>query len=135
MILIIDQSKLVSFNHMWSVSPNWMHADHENLILWYLSIWQSDLRTGHIFEIVRISRSFLWYEMNDLMHEIQLWFFFFFLVEKVQLWFFGYLEWSFCHVPILNNGSKIECLQSYYISRDTLVIFIEKANLLIMRMH
>ena len=87
-----------------------MHAGRENLISWYLSIQQSNLRTRYTVTIVRISRSFLWNTMNDLMHEM-------------QLWFLGYLEWSFQpplkkkkndhfnHLPKLNYGCKIECLQ------------------------
>ena len=52
--------------------PNKMHADHENLIMWDLSIRRSDLEIGHTVTIVRISRSFLWYAMNELMHVMQL---------------------------------------------------------------
>ena len=83
---------------MWSIPPKWMHADHENLTLWYLSIWRFDLGTGHIVTIVRILRSFLWYEMNDLMHEM-------------KIWFLGTQNDYFGHLPGLNYGCKIECLQ------------------------
>ena len=43
-------------------------ADRENLISWYLSIWRSDLEIRHTVTTIRISRSFLWYTMNELMH-------------------------------------------------------------------
>jgi len=52
--------------------PNKMHANCENLIIQYLSIRQSDSRIGHTVVIIRISRSFLWYAINDLIHVIQL---------------------------------------------------------------
>ena len=48
-----------------------MHADRANLIMQYLSIQWSDLKTGNIVAIVRISRSFLCNEMNELMHVMQ----------------------------------------------------------------
>ena len=48
-----------------------MHVDYANLIIWYLSIWWSDLETEHTVATVRISRSFLWYAMNELMHIMQ----------------------------------------------------------------
>ena len=51
-----------------------MHANHENLIMWYLSIRQSNFGIGYTVAIVKISRSFLWYAINELMHVIQLWF-------------------------------------------------------------
>ena len=52
--------------------PNKMHADREDLIMWYLLIWRSDLEIGHIVVVIRISRSFLWYAMNELMQVMQL---------------------------------------------------------------
>ena len=51
--------------------PDAMYADHANLIMWYLSIQWSDLNTENTVATVRISRSFLWYVMNDMMHVIQ----------------------------------------------------------------
>ena len=80
--------------------PHTMHANHEHLILWYLSIWRSDLGIEHTLAIVRISRSFLWYAMNDLMH-------------VMHLWFLGIRNGHFIHLPKLNYGCKIECLQQY----------------------
>ena len=47
-----------------------MHADRENLIMWYLSIQRSELETKHTVVTIRISRSFLWCAMNELMHMI-----------------------------------------------------------------
>ena len=44
-----------------------IHVDRANLIMRYLSIRWSDLETGHTIAIVRTSRSFLWYAMNELM--------------------------------------------------------------------
>ena len=75
-----------------------MHVDRENLIFWYLLIWRSDLGIGHTLVIVRISRLFLWYAMDDLMH-------------VMQLWFLGIWNGHFSHLPRLNYGCKIECLQ------------------------
>jgi len=57
--------------HDW-FHPNKMHADCENLIMWYLSIRQSNLEIGHTVATVRISRSLLGYAMNELMHVMQL---------------------------------------------------------------
>ena len=48
-----------------------MHVDCANLVIQYLSIWWSDLETEHTVATVRISRSFLWYAMNELMHIMQ----------------------------------------------------------------
>ena len=48
-----------------------MHVDNANLIMWYLSIWWFDLETGNTVVAIRISRSFLWYAMNELMHTMQ----------------------------------------------------------------
>ena len=48
-----------------------MHADHANLIMWYLSIRWSNVETEHTIVTVRISRSFLWYAMNELIHVMQ----------------------------------------------------------------
>ena len=48
-----------------------MHADCANLIMRYLSIRWSDLETRHTIMTVRISRSFLGYAMNELMHVMQ----------------------------------------------------------------
>ena len=48
-----------------------MHADRANLIMRYLSIQWSNLKTGNTVATVRISRSFLCYVMNDMMHVIQ----------------------------------------------------------------
>ena len=77
--------------------PNKIHADRENLIMWFLLIWLSDLGIGHTVTTVKISRSFLWYAMNELMH-------------VMQLWFFGYINGHFSHLPRLNYECKIECL-------------------------
>ena len=76
-----------------------MHANRENLILWYLSIWQSDLGIKRIVATIRISRSFLWNVMKDFMHEM-------------QLWFLGIWKGHFSHLPKLNYGCKIKCLHS-----------------------
>ena len=48
-----------------------MHANHANLIMQYLSIRWSDLETGNTIMIVRMSKYFLWYAMNELMHVMQ----------------------------------------------------------------
>ena len=48
-----------------------MHADRANLIMRYLSIRWFDLKTENTVATIRISRSFLWYEMNELMHVMQ----------------------------------------------------------------
>ena len=50
-----------------------MHADRVNLIMRYLSIWQYDLEIEHTVATARISRSFLWYVRNELMHVMQSW--------------------------------------------------------------
>ena len=49
-----------------------MHAYRENLIMWYLSIQQSDLEIEHTVMTAITSRSLLWYVMNELMHVMQL---------------------------------------------------------------
>ena len=48
-----------------------MHVDRANLIMRYLSIRWSDLETRNTVVTARISRSFLWYAMNELMHVMQ----------------------------------------------------------------
>ena len=75
-----------------------MHVDGEHLILWYLSIRRSNLGIRHIVTIVKVSRSFSWYAVNDLMY-------------LIQLWFLGIWNGHFSHLPKLNYGCKIECLQ------------------------
>ena len=62
----------------------------QNLILWHLSI-QSDLETKRIVVIVRTSRSFSWFLMNELMTKMQSWFFgvpkmVIFSSSKVKIW-------------------------------------------------
>ena len=74
-----------------------MHADHANLIMWYLSIRRSDLETEHTVVTIRILRSFLWHAMNELIH-------------VMKSWFFGYMDVHSIHLPWLNHGHKIKCL-------------------------
>ena len=105
-----SQNYLINFNcltnqnyfklimHGW-FHPNKMHANRENLIMWFLSIQWFDLGIGHTIVTVRISRSFLWYATNELMH-------------VMQLWFFGYMNGHSSHLPRLNHGCKIKCLQN-----------------------
>jgi len=52
--------------------PNKIHSDYTNLIMRYLLIRRSDLETRHTIVIIRTSRSFLWYAINELMHVMQL---------------------------------------------------------------
>ena len=100
-----------------------MHADRSNLILQYLSIQWSDLEAGNTVATVRISRSFLWYAMNELVHTMQeqidacdartkwcMW-----CKNELLLFFlfsFLYMDGYSSHLPWLNYGCKIECLQS-----------------------
>ena len=86
---------------MWSASPHTMHVDHENLISWYLSIRRFNLKTGHTIATIRISRSFLWYAMNELMY-------------VMQSWFLGYMDGHSSRLPWLNHGCKIECLHTHF---------------------
>ena len=79
--------------------PNKMHVDYENLVMWFLSIQLFDLGTRHTIMTVRISKSFLWYTMNELMH-------------VMQLWFFGYMNGHSSYLPKLNRGYEIECLEN-----------------------
>ena len=93
-----------------------MHADRANLIMRYLSIRWSDSESGNSVATVRITRSFLWYAMNELKHTIQ---------EQIDacdartkwyMWcendffFFGYRDGHTSHLPWLNHECKIECL-------------------------
>ena len=101
-----------------------MHVDRANLIMRYLSIQRSNLEIKHTVAIVRISRSFLWYAMKELMHVMQrqidacnaktnwcmqcknq-------LMHVMQSWFLGYMDGHSSHSPWLNHGYKIECLQN-----------------------
>ena len=85
--------------------------------MWYLSIWWSDLKTGNTVATIRISRSFLWYAINELMNVMQrqnhacnenk-------LMHVMQLWFLGYMDGHSCHSPWLNYECKIECLQAHF---------------------
>ena len=52
--------------------PKKMHANGANLIMRYLSIQRFNLEIGHTVTTIKISRSFLCYEMNELMYVMQL---------------------------------------------------------------
>ena len=95
-----------------------MHVDCVNLIMGYISIQWSDLKTRNTVATVRISRSFLWYAMNELMHVMQ---------RQVDVgnartnWcmqcnhdFWGtWIGHSSDSPWIKNDGGKIGCLQIY----------------------
>ena len=86
-----------------------MHADRADLIIRYLSIWWSDLETKHTIATVRISRSFLWYAMNELMHVMP---------EQINvcnartidacnaIMIFWVNEWSFQLFPLIKSWGK-----------------------------
>ena len=110
--LIINQSQnyLINFNFLANqnlfklIMCGWlhldtMHADHAILIMRYVSIWWSNLETRHTVATVIISRSFLWYAMNKLMH-------------VMQSWFLGYMNGHSSHSPQINHRWKIKCLQN-----------------------
>ena len=85
-----------------------MYVDRTNLIMRYLSIWWSDLKTRNTVTSVRISRSFLWYVMNELMHVMQR------QVDacnaKTNWWMWctlWYIDGHSSHSPWLNYGCKI----------------------------
>ena len=94
-----------------------MHVDHTNLIMRYLLIQWPNLKTGNTVATVRISRSFLWYVMNDMMHVIQ--------IQNDAcnarinwcMWcnydFLGYMDGHSSNSPWLNHMCKIECLPSF----------------------
>ena len=88
---------------------NTMHANRANLIMRYFSIQWSDSKTGNTVATVRISRLFLWYVMNELMHVMQR--------QNdacdARMTFFWYMDGHSSHLPWLNHGCKIECLQLY----------------------
>ena len=67
-----------------------MHANHANLIMQYISIWQFDAEIRYIVATVRISRSFLWYAINELMHVMKLWFF----QAKHRKWSNVWSDWT-----------------------------------------
>ena len=92
-----------------------MHVECERLFLWYLSIWQFNLRIRHTVTTIRISRSFLWYEMNELMH-------------VMWLWFLGIWNGRFSRLLNLIYGCKIECLQGCFVKNYLLVHYFQ-ANL------
>ena len=85
-----------------------MHANHENLIMWYLSIRQSDFGIRYTVSIVKISRSFLWYAINELMHVIQLWFLGIWMVILVifQDQIMG-AKSSVYRMPLINRACKV----------------------------
>ena len=85
-----------------------MHVECERLFLWYLSIWQFNLRIRHTVTTIRISRSFLWYEMNELMH-------------VMWLWFLGIWNGRFSRLLNLIYGCKIECLQGCFVKNSLLI--------------
>ena len=78
-----------------------MYVNCANLIMQYLLIRWFNLETGHTVVTIRISRSFLWYAMNELMH-------------VMQPWFLGYMDGHFSHHSWLNHRCKIECLQDVF---------------------
>ena len=83
-----------------------MHADCANLIMRYLSIRWSDLETEYTIATVRISRSFLWYAMNELKHVMQKK-----LIRVMQeqidacnaIMIFRVHEWSFKSFPLIKS--------------------------------
>ena len=83
-----------------------MHTDRANLIMWYLSIWRSDLKTGHTVVTIRILRSFLWCVMNELMNVMQSWFF------RVHGWSF---RSSFLIKSWVQNWVSIDIQKSTYL--------------------
>ena len=89
-----------------------MHVDRANLIMRYLSIRWSDLETGHIAVIVRTSRSFLWYAMNELMHVMQRQIN---ACNAIMILGLGYVDGHSSYSPWLNHRCKIECLQYPYL--------------------
>ena len=75
----------------------------------YLLIRWSDLETGHTLAIVRTSRSFLWYAMNELMHVMQRQIN---ACNAIMILGLGYVDGHSSYSPLLNHGCKIECLQN-----------------------
>ena len=75
-----------------------MQVDCANLIMQYLSIRQSDLEIEHTIMTVRISRSFSWYEINELMHVMQ---------KQIDacnaIMIFGVHEWSFKSFSLIKS--------------------------------
>ena len=66
--------------------------------IWSCDIRWSNSRIRHIVATIRISRSFLWNAMNDLMY-------------VMQLWLLGIWTGHFSHLPKLNYRCKIKYLQ------------------------
>ena len=86
-----------------------MQVDHANLIMQYLSIQWFDLETGHTVATVRISKSFLWYAMNDLMHVMQR------QIDACNaIMIFKVHGGHSSHSLWLNYGCKIECLHTKF---------------------
>ena len=76
---------------------NKMHANSANLIMWYLSIWRSNLEIEHTIMIVNLKIIFMmWNEWINACNAIMN---------------FGYMNGHSSHLPWLNYGCKIECLQ------------------------
>ena len=107
-----------------------MHADRANLIMRYLSIQWSELETENTVATVRISRSFLWYAMNELMHKMQEQIDAYDARTKWCIWckndfffFFWYMDGHSSHLPWLNHGWKIECLQ--YLDLASCVLYLK----------
>ena len=75
-----------------------MYVDYANLIMRYLSIRWSDLKTENTVMTIRISRSFLWYAMNELTHVMQ---------EKMDacnaIMIFGVHGWSFKSFSLIKS--------------------------------
>ena len=91
-----------------------VHVDCANLIMWYLSIWWPNLKTRNTVATVRITRSFLWYVMNELMHVMQRENDVCNVRTNWCMWcnydFWGTWIGHSSHSPWLNYGCKIECL-------------------------
>ena len=77
--------------------PNKMHANSANLIMWYLSIWRSDLEIEHTIMIVNLKIIFIM--CNEWINACN------------AIMNFGYMNGHSSHLPWLNYGCKIKCLQ------------------------
>ena len=96
LILIIDQSKLISINHTWSTSPN---KCIQTMKTWFCDIFQSD---GPIWK----SNVLSWLlESQDHFMKCDEWFY-----AWNAIVIFGYLEWSF------QSSSKIKLWVQNWVS-------------------
>ena len=120
---------------MWSTLPRHIACWTCNLIMRYLSIRWSNLETGHTIITVRISRSFLWYAMNELIHVMQR------QIDACNaIMIFGVYRWSFKSFSLIKSWvqnwvSTFALKVSVHFSSSLIFFFYKMLVAVLLEMH